>query len=160
MEYQLPTSPQHMLPQLLEMLCADSSHLSLYRSCFQSKGDVFPKVMPLLGQPAFSKGSIWRPDPCVNFSQLWRATLSPEFPVGLAEASAAAAFCITVQLLPLPRRHRWHSWNPYLINHPHENLHSGVCFWVTKPVMVQKMVLGSQFYNVIVGLEDLIICGG
>lgn len=98
------------------------------RELLQSKRAILPKVMPSLGQPTSNKRScgVTRPAPCLIFRQLWRAILSPEFPVGLVEVSATTAFCITVQLLLLPSPHRCHSGNPSPINLLHAVLHSRV----------------------------------
>lgn len=100
-EYLLPRSLEPMFFQLLGMCCADSSQLSLSRNCLQSKGTVFPKAMPPQGQPTSNKGLMWsyKALPLPQFqTTLLRAILSPEFPVGLAETSAASVSCITVQL--------------------------------------------------------------
>ena len=82
----------------------------------------------LIGAATSNKRScgFTRPAPCLIFRQLWRAILSPEFPVGLVEVSATTAFCITVQLLLLPSPHRCHSGNPSPINLLHAILHSRV----------------------------------
>lgn len=149
--YQLPRAPQHMCsPSLLGVYCAGGPQLSLPRSCLQSERAVFPKVMPSSGQPTSNKGSMWSHGAC-SLPQLQTTLKGHPFyrvPCGVSEGLCYS--CILHHSSASPATHSsWDSWNLSPINLPRAKLHSRMYFQVTKPVVVQEMVLGRQLYNVV-----------